>query len=65
VLREGATTTPDDLRAHLGSQFAKWQIPDAWAFIDQVPRTSVGKFDKKVVRRAFADGEYTVRRTTD
>ncbi len=65
VLREGATTTPDDLRAHLGTQFAKWQIPDAWAFIDQVPRTSVGKFDKKVVRRAFADGAYTVRRTAD
>jgi fatty-acyl-CoA synthase len=65
VLREGATTTPDDLREHLGSQFAKWQIPDAWAFIDQVPRTSVGKFDKKVVRRAFADGAYTVRRTSD
>ena len=65
VLREGATTTPDDLREHLATSFAKWQLPDAWAFIDQVPRTSVGKFDKKVLRREFADGTYQVRRSGD
>jgi fatty-acyl-CoA synthase len=65
VLREGATTTPDDLREHLGASFAKWQLPEAWAFIDEVPRTSVGKFDKKVLRREFADGAYQVRRTGD
>ena len=65
VLREGATTTADDLREHLGASFAKWQLPDAWAFIDQVPRTSVGKFDKKVLRREFADGTYEIRRTAD
>jgi len=62
VLREGATTTPEDLRDYLGQSFAKWQLPDAWAFVDQVPRTSVGKFDKKVVRRGFAEGQYDVRR---
>ena len=62
VLREGATTTHEDLREHLGQSFAKWQLPDAWAFVDQVPRTSVGKFDKKVVRRGFAEGQYDVRR---
>ena len=65
VLREGATTTVEDLRDHLAQSFAKWQLPDAWAFIDQVPRTSVGKFDKKVVRRGFAEGQYDVRRVTD
>jgi fatty-acyl-CoA synthase len=63
VLREGATTTVEDLRDHLATSFAKWQLPDAWAFIDQVPRTSVGKFDKKVLRREFADGTYQIRRT--
>ncbi len=63
VLREGATTTPDQLRDHLAESFAKWQLPDAWAFLDQVPRTSVGKFDKKVLRKEFADGSYQVRRT--
>ncbi len=65
VLREGATTTVEDLREHLGTSFAKWQLPDAWAFIDQVPRTSVGKFDKKVLRREFADGTYQVQRAGD
>ena len=62
VLREGATTTPERAaRATSAQSFAKWQLPDAWAFIDQVPRTSVGKFDKKVLRREFADG--TLRRS--
>jgi len=59
VVREGATVTPEELRDHLARDFAKWQLPDAWAFIDQVPRTSVGKFDKKVLRRRYAEGELT------
>ncbi len=65
VLREGATTTVADLRDYLGASFARWQLPDAWAFIDHVPRTSVGKFDKKVLRRDFADGTYQIRRADD
>jgi fatty-acyl-CoA synthase len=65
VVREGAEVTPEQLRAHLAQTFAKWQLPDAWAFIDQVPRTSVGKFDKKVVRQGFADGRYDVRRVAE
>ena len=56
--------TPEQLRAHLARSFAKWQLPDAWTFIDQVPRTSVGKFDKKVVRQGFAEGRYDVHRVT-
>ena len=40
--------------------FAKWQLPDAWAFIDEVPRTSVGKFDKKVIRKWYAEGQIDV-----
>jgi fatty-acyl-CoA synthase len=62
VLREGATTTVEQLRDHLAQSFARWQLPDAWAFIDQVPRTSVGKFDKKVLRREYADGALDVTR---
>jgi fatty-acyl-CoA synthase len=65
VVREGSTVTPEQLRDHLAESFAKWQLPDAWAFIDQVPRTSVGKFDKKVVRQGFAEGRYDVRRVAD
>ena len=60
VLREGATVTPAELRDFLGSSVAKWQLPDAWTFIEAVPRTSVGKFDKKVIRKWYADGELEV-----
>ncbi|MCE1180539.1 MAG: fatty acid--CoA ligase [Micrococcales bacterium] len=63
VLRQGASTTPEELREFLAEHFAKWQLPDAWAYIEAVPRTSVGKFDKKVLRRQFGEGELDVRRT--
>jgi fatty-acyl-CoA synthase len=46
-----------ELREHLRDRVAKWWIPDAFVFIDEVPKTSVGKFDKKVLRRQLADGE--------
>ena len=36
---------------------AKWWIPDEFAFIDEVPKTSGGKFDKKVLRRQLAEDE--------
>ncbi|MGN6252773.1 MAG: fatty acid--CoA ligase [Marmoricola sp.] len=62
VLREGATTTPADLRDFLARDFAKWQLPDAWSFIAQVPRTSVGKFDKKVIRSWYSEGDIDVVR---
>ena len=60
VVREGARVTPEALREFLGEHFAKWQLPDVWAFIEAVPRTSVGKFDKKVLRKQYADGELEV-----
>jgi fatty-acyl-CoA synthase len=65
VVREGSTVTPEQLREHLAASFARWQLPDAWAFVDQVPRTSVGKFDKKVVRKGFTEGRYDVHRVVD
>ena len=60
VVREGAEVTPEALREFLSEHFAKWQLPDAWAFVEAVPRTSVGKFDKKVLRKHYADGELDV-----
>ena len=60
VVREGMSVTPEELREFLSDHFAKWQLPDAWAFIEAVPRTSVGKFDKKVLRKQFGDGELDV-----
>ncbi|MEJ3749732.1 fatty acid--CoA ligase [Actinomycetes bacterium KLBMP 9797] len=60
VLREGATATADELRDFLGDQVAKWQLPERWAFIDAVPKTSVGKFDKKQLRATYAEGTLDV-----
>ena len=60
VLREGRTASAEELREFLGSTVARWQLPERWAFIEAVPKTSVGKFDKKRVRAAYADGELTV-----
>jgi fatty-acyl-CoA synthase len=42
--------TPEDIRAFLQEKVAKWWLPDEIRFIDEVPKTSVGKFDKKVLR---------------
>jgi fatty-acyl-CoA synthase len=57
VIEEGSQVTADDLNAHLKPLVAKWWLPDEYAFIDEVPKTSVGKFDKKVLRQRLADGE--------
>ncbi|MBO0890128.1 MAG: long-chain fatty acid--CoA ligase [Acidothermales bacterium] len=61
VVREGAALDAAQLREALSAQFAKWQLPDSFTFIDAVPKTSVGKFDKKVLRRRFAEGDLEVR----
>jgi fatty-acyl-CoA synthase len=60
VLREGATADADVMRTWLAQRIARWQLPERWAFVEQVPRTSVGKFDKKVVRQQYADGALPV-----
>jgi fatty-acyl-CoA synthase len=61
VVRDGATLTPADLRGWLEGRFAHWQLPERWAFVPEVPRTSVGKFDKKVIRRQYAEGRLPVQ----
>jgi len=61
VLHEGASATVGELREFLAARVAAWQVPERWAFIDAVPKTSVGKFDKKVVRSRYADGAMEVQ----
>jgi fatty-acyl-CoA synthase len=56
VLREGSTTDAHELAEHLSGRVAKWWIPEEFAFVDEVPKTSVGKFDKKVLRARLAEG---------
>lgn len=57
VVAEGETLTKDDILAHLDGRVAKWWLPDDVVFIDEVPKTSVGKFSKKDLRDRFADYE--------
>ena len=57
VLAETASVTAQELRAHLTGLVVKWQIPETFAFVDEVPRTSVGKVDKKVLRARLRAGE--------
>ncbi len=56
VPKQGVTLTKDALHEMLlANGFAKWQLPDEVLFVDEIPKTSVGKFDKKVVRQRYAN----------
>jgi fatty-acyl-CoA synthase len=56
VRRPGATLDADELRRFLSARVAKWWLPERIEFIAEVPKTSVGKFDKKVLRAQLAQG---------
>ena len=53
VLHEGKECSPDELRDHLSKDYAKWQVPDRFEFIDEIPRTATGKFKKTTLREQF------------
>jgi fatty-acyl-CoA synthase len=55
VVKPGEELTREDLLGFLGTRLTKWQVPDDVVFIDEVPKTSVGKFSKKTLRDRFAD----------
>ncbi|NDD62718.1 MAG: fatty-acid--CoA ligase [Acidobacteria bacterium] len=57
VTQPGQSITREEILARLEKQFAKWWMPDEIIFIESIPKTSVGKFDKKVLRQQFADFE--------
>jgi fatty-acyl-CoA synthase len=60
VLKADAVTTIEQLRGFLAERVAKWWVPERWALIDEVPKTSVGKFDKKVLRVRREHGELQI-----
>ncbi|MFT3900144.1 MAG: long-chain fatty acid--CoA ligase [Gordonia sp. (in: high G+C Gram-positive bacteria)] len=60
VVGNEADADPAKLRAHLAESVPRWQLPERWAFVTEVPKTSVGKFDKKRIRAEYADGAYDV-----
>lgn len=55
VLKQGQTATDADLNAALSEKFPKFHLPDAYVFLDQVPRTSTGKFAKLKLREQYGD----------
>ncbi|MDA2954209.1 MAG: long-chain fatty acid--CoA ligase [Actinomycetota bacterium] len=55
VLNPGETLTKQEVLDYIRPRLAKWQVPDDVVFIDEVPKTSVGKFSKKTLREKYAD----------
>ena len=60
VLMPDAKVKPEELRDFLVGKVARWWIPERWAFVEEIPKTSVGKFNKRVVRDLYAKGEISV-----
>jgi fatty-acyl-CoA synthase len=56
VVRDGVDVSARELLEHLRPRVAKWWLPDEFAFVSEVPKTSVGKFDKKVLRTHLREG---------
>jgi fatty-acyl-CoA synthase len=64
VLSTDGAATADELRAFLADRVPRWQLPERWSFIPEVPKTSVGKFAKTTMREAYARGDYAVIEVT-
>jgi len=64
VLAEGSAATAAELRAFLADRVPRWQLPERWSFVTEVPKTSVGKFAKTRMRDAYANGEYEIIKLT-
>jgi fatty-acyl-CoA synthase len=65
VAREDSGVKADDLRKFLADKVVRWWLPERWTFVDEIPRTSVGKYDKKTIRSRYADDVYEVSEARD
>jgi fatty-acyl-CoA synthase len=65
VARDGSDIKADELRTFLADKVVRWWLPERWTFIDEIPRTSVGKYDKKTIRSRYADNAYEVTEARD
>ncbi len=61
VLKPGAEAGPDELRTFLHGKVARWWLPERWTFVEELPKTSVGKQDKKLIRQMYNDGKFEVQ----
>jgi fatty-acyl-CoA synthase len=55
VLKQGMTAAPEELREHLAPKFARFWLPEAFVFVEAIPRTSTGKMLKAKLREEFKD----------
>ena len=53
-IARGASATGDELREFLAPSFAKWWLPERFEFVEEIPKTAVGKFRKTALREQFA-----------
>ena len=60
VVKPDASVTAGELRHFLAGKVPRWQLPERWSFVAEVPKTSVGKFAKTRIREAYAKGDYEV-----
>ncbi|MGB6206953.1 long-chain-fatty-acid--CoA ligase, partial [Mycobacterium sp.] len=65
IAKEGSRVSATDLRNFLSDRVVRWWLPERWTFVDEIPRTSVGKYDKKTIRARYADDVYQVSEARD
>ncbi len=65
VVSDELEADPARLAGYLDAKVARWQVPENWTYLTEIPKTSVGKFDKKLLRARFAAGELPVQRLKD
>jgi fatty-acyl-CoA synthase len=61
VPKPGLTPSPSDLVGFLAGRVPRWWLPEQWVFVDEIPKTSVGKFNKRLLRAGLAEGDYAVQ----
>ena len=60
VVDANRTVTVEELRQFLDGRVARWWVPERWAFVAEIPKTSVGKFDKKMLRAQLGEGALNI-----
>jgi len=58
VLKQGMTVSPDELKTYLAAKFSKWWVPEAYVFVESIPRNGAGKFMKSVLRDQYANWKW-------
>ena len=65
VVAKHSSVSAEDLRKFLADKVVRWWLPERWTFVEEIPRTSVGKYDKKAIRSRYADHGYWVVEVRD